>query len=93
MANEIEMLSQFTPHPDLEVRILDGEAVLLNVHTGAYFGTNVVGTHIWQSYTEGKTVAEVIDSVIARFEVDAERAKSDVLAFTESLLKGGLLSK
>ena len=92
MANEIEANSHFTVHPDLEVRILDGEAVILNVRTGAYFGTNSVGTHIWQAYTEGKTVAEVIDSVVARFEVDAEHAQTDVIAFTESLLKSGLLS-
>ncbi len=92
MTNEIDMQATFTPHPDLEVQVLDGEAVILNTRTGAYFGTNPVGTHIWQLYAEGKTVAEVVDGVVARFEVDAERAQSDVLAFTESLLKGGLLS-
>jgi len=92
VTNEIDMQATFTPHPDLEVQVLDGEAVILNTRTGAYFGTNPVGTHIWQLYAEGKTVAEVVDGVVARFEVDAERAQADVLAFTESLLKGGLLS-
>jgi hypothetical protein len=93
VTNEIELNDTFTPHPDLEVQVLDGEAVILNTRTGAYFGTNPVGTHIWQLYAEGKTVAEVVDGVVARFEVDAERAQADVLAFTESLLKGGLLSE
>ena len=93
MAYEIELQSQFTPHPDLEVRVLDGEAVFLNTRTGAYFGTNSVGTHIWQSYADGKTVAEVIDSIVAEFEVDTQQAASDVFAFTDSLLRGGLLYK
>jgi hypothetical protein len=92
VTNEIDMQATFTPHPDLEVQVLDGEAVILNTRTGAYFGTNPVGTHIWQLYGEGKTVAEVVEGVVTRFDVDAERAQSDVLAFTESLLKGGLLS-
>lgn len=92
MTNEIEMSDTFTPHPDLEVRVLDGEAVILNVRTGAYFGTNPVGTEVWQAYSDGKTVAEAVDAVVARFDVDAEQAEADVLAFTGSLLKGGLLS-
>ena len=84
--------SRYVPSPDITVRVLDGEAVLLNVQTGAYFGLNKVGTHIWQLYSEGKSTAEVVDGVCLRFAVTVERAEADVRAFTERLVERGLLA-
>ena len=82
---------KFTLSPDITIRTLEGEAVLLNLQTGAYFGLNKVGTHIWQLYSEGKPLGEVVTGVCQRFEVDAERAQADVEAFTQRLLERGLL--
>jgi len=33
---------------DVVFRELDGEAVILNLETGTYFGLDTVGTRIWQ---------------------------------------------
>jgi hypothetical protein len=84
--------SRYAASPDITLRVLESEAVLLNVQTGAYFSLNKVGTHIWQLYGEGKTLAEVVEGVCERFEVTAERAEADVRAFTERLVERGLLA-
>jgi Coenzyme PQQ synthesis protein D (PqqD) len=84
--------SRYTPSPDITLREFEGEAVLLNVQTGAYFSLNKVGTHIWQLYGEGKTLAEVVEGVCERFEVTPERAEADVRTFTERLVERGLLT-
>lgn len=83
----------FTPSPDIQVRILDGEAVLLNIQTGAYFGANKVATLIWELYAQGLTMQEVTDRIVERFEVDQARAEADVRAFTQMLLDKGLLAR
>jgi len=83
--------SRYTPSPEVSARVLDGEAVLLNVQTGAYFGLNKVGTHIWQLYGEGKSLAQVVAGVCDRFAVTTERAETDVRAFTKTLLERGLM--
>ena len=36
-----------TISPDVAFRDLDGEAVLLNLATGTYFGLNEMGTRMW----------------------------------------------
>ena len=83
--------ASFTPHPDVQVRVLDGEAVLLNVRSGSYFGLNKVGTHIWELFGQGKTVTAVVAGVCRRFEVEPDQAEEDVRAFTDSLVERGLL--
>jgi hypothetical protein len=73
------------------MRVLEGEAVLLNIRTGAYFSLNKVGTHIWQLYSSGQSLSEVVGGVCARFAVDPQRAENDVRNLTEQLLERGLL--
>jgi hypothetical protein len=84
--------NRYAHSPDVTMRVLEGEAVLLNLQTGTYFGLNKVGTHIWQLYSEGKTLGEVVAGVCQRFEVDLERAQADVEAFTNRLVERGLLA-
>ena len=83
--------ARYKPNPDINVRVLDGEAVLLNIRTGAYFSLNKVGTHIWQLYNDGQTLAGTVGGVCQRFAVDPQRAETDVRNLTEKLLERGLL--
>lgn len=88
---ELTLESTFKTSPDIQVRVLDGEAVLLNIQTGAYFGANKVATAIWQHYAEGLSLGKVVESIIERFEVEQPRAEADVMAFTRLMLDKGLL--
>ena len=76
---------------DLMMADLEGEAVLLNMHTGRYFGLNEVGTSIWSRIAETCTVAEVIDSLQKEYDVPGERLNEDVLAFLETMEKRNLI--
>ena len=42
-------------------RELDGEAVILNLDTGIYFGLDAVGTRIWRLIEERKPLRIVLD--------------------------------
>jgi hypothetical protein len=74
-------------------RELDGEAVVLNLDTGIYFGLDAVGTRIWQLLEERKPLRAVLDTLIDEYEAPPDRLQRDLLAFVERLDDKGLLSR
>lgn len=65
--------------------------VLLDAHGGAYFELDPVGTAIVRALVRDGTLAAAVAAVCAAFEVDAERAERDALAFIADLRARGLL--
>lgn len=61
-------------------REMDGEAVILNIQTGAYCGLNTVGTRIWQIIQEPVSVVEIRDTLLEEYNVDQERCERELLA-------------
>lgn len=76
---------------DAVFRELDGEAVVLNLETGTYFGLNSVGATIWQLVERHGHVGAVVDGVTRRYDVSRERAHADVIALTARLVEKGLI--
>jgi PqqD family protein of HPr-rel-A system len=79
--------------PDVLSRTLDGEAVLLDLRSGTYFGLNEVGTHIWERLREGATVAELRARVLETFEVDAATAERDLEELLAELTRRQLVTR
>ena len=48
---------RITVPPDVLVRELDGQAVLLNLENEAYYGLDEVGTRMWTLATTAQSVA------------------------------------
>jgi len=71
---------------------LDGEAVLLDLASETYFGLNEVGTRIWQLIETAPPLSEVLSTLCAEFEADAERIEDDLLALVGDLSKAGLVT-
>jgi hypothetical protein len=78
--------------PQVRSRVLDGEAVLLHLRTGTYFGANEVGSRIWQLVVEGSTRAGLIERIAQEFDVDRDTLERDVDLFLEELLRAGLIA-
>ena len=74
-------------------RELDGEAVVLNLDTGIYFGLDAVGTRIWRLLEERKPLQAVLDTLIDEYEAPPDRLQRDLLAFVERLNGKGLVSR
>lgn len=75
----------FKPNPDVVCRELEGEAVLLHLGTGVYFGLNGVGTRIWQLIGEGRTAAEIVDVLALEYDADRATIAADVNALIAAL--------
>lgn len=91
MTPVIPLDQRFTARPDVLVRELDGEAVLLDLASQSYFGLNPSGFKIWELLVRELTVGEVVETL--EREVDADRATllADVVELSARLAEAGLL--
>ena len=70
---------------------LSGEAAILNLTSGIYYGLNEVGASIWKLIQEPKTVNEVKETILHEYDVDPGQCKADLLGLLEDLLSRGLI--
>lgn len=70
---------------------LGGEAVILQLESGVYYGVNAVGAAIWALVREPRTVNEIQEAILAEFAVDAERCLKDVMAILRQFETEGLI--
>jgi hypothetical protein len=70
---------------------LEGEAVILGLADGVYYGLDGVGALVWERLREPRSVAELVGVVTAAFDVDAETAERDLLALLRELAERRLV--
>ena len=66
------------PASDVLFRVVDGEALLLDVRTGDYFSLDPLATEIWQRRSEGEGLSEISSTIAAQYRVDPDRVRQDV---------------
>lgn len=70
---------------------LEGEAAILNLANGTYYGLDLIGAQVWTLLQQPRRVAEIRDAVLREYEVEPERCQSDLLALLERLRAEGLI--
>jgi hypothetical protein len=79
-------------NPDVLFQELQGDAVLLDMKTGVYFGLDQVGTRMWHLLGERGSVSLVVAAITEEFDVSPERCSEDVIDLIRKLNDNGLLS-
>lgn len=64
---------------------LDGEAVILNLMQGIYYGLNEVGSRVWELLQEPGRVEDICDVIVSEYAVDRGRCERDLAALLEKL--------
>jgi len=77
---------------DVVFRDLAGEAVILNLSSGVYFGLDEVGTRMWQLLSEHGDNARALSILLDEYEVDAARLRQDFDHLISQLRDKGLIS-
>lgn len=70
---------------------LNGEAVVLNMKNGKYYGLNSVGSSIWSVIQVPSTFDDIKDAVLEEFEIDEATCGKEVKLFLEQMKKEDLL--
>jgi hypothetical protein len=76
---------------DVLFRELDGEAIILNLAKGLYFGLDPVGTRIWIVLAESSSVGRAIEVLTGEYDVEPAVAAQDVVELVSTLRDQGLL--
>jgi hypothetical protein len=70
---------------------LAGEAAILSIKNGVYYGLDPVGARIWSLVQEPRAVAEIRNTIIGEYDVEPERCARDLFGLLEKLLAEGLI--
>jgi hypothetical protein len=88
----LTLQSALLPRADEVVaKVLDGEAIMVNVASGIYYNMANVGADVWELLAAGHSLAAIVGALTQRYEVTSERAESDVLALASTLLEEKLV--
>jgi hypothetical protein len=89
--SNLELDAKLTIPPQVMARLVGDETVILDLASGVYFGLDGVGKRIWESISEGMSLAEATSIIVTEYEVDESQAQVDVLQFASDLVERGLL--
>lgn len=83
-----EMNKRLQPNSrEVAAKVMDGEAIFINLSTGVYYSMEEVGTVIWEMIEAGMTLDEVAATVTRRYEVNKEKAQTDIERLVSSLVE------
>ena len=77
--------------PEVLLQELEGEAVLLNLANGQYYGMDANSYHMYQTLLSCGSVQAEYVALAQEYEVGPAQLRSDLEKFLTHLLKNGLL--
>lgn len=77
---------------DVVFRVLDDEAVVLNLKSGVYFGLDPVGTRVWQLVAEHRSLERVLGVLVEEYDVDRATLERDLLELGRRMQAKGLVT-
>ncbi|MEN9573672.1 MAG: hypothetical protein RL514_1527 [Verrucomicrobiota bacterium] len=87
----VELKSLVGQAPDLVSTLIGGETALMSIRTGSYHSLDRVGSRIWELIATPRTVASVVDQLLAEFAVERPLCEAQALAFLQKLSDDELL--
>jgi hypothetical protein len=70
---------------------LDGEAAILNLTSGIYYGLNEVGATVWELISSPRRVAEIRDTLLECYDVEFAQCERDLNALLRDLASHRLI--
>jgi hypothetical protein len=89
----LPLSTRFRPREGVLARELEGEAVLLDLATGHYFGLNATGVRIWAHLGEGVDLATIRDRLAAAYAAAPEAIAADLCELCLALEGAGLVDR
>lgn len=81
----------YTVPAEVLTAYLEREAVLLHMGTRSYFRLNSTASLVWEGLEHGRSRAELLDGLCARFDVEPTTASGEVDRLLAELEARGLI--
>jgi len=88
---QLSLDTRVTIHEDAVFRDLDGEAVILQLEAGLYFGLDPVGTRLWQLIEAHGQLRPVLDAALEEFDVPRAVLERDLIELVSGLAEKQLV--
>src|SRR2546423_635343 len=79
--------------PDVMIRKVGEESVLLDLKTERYLGLDDVSARFWDLLTSGESIQSAYEALLAEFEVEPDRLREDLDDFVRELVQLGLVEQ
>jgi hypothetical protein len=90
---ELTLDTAWQLNPDQVAVGMDGDIVTMNIQRGDYVGIyGVVGPRVWELLKNPVTLAELVATICAEYEVDAATCESDLRLFLKQLVELDLIA-
>ncbi len=86
----IDLETRVYKNENVPWRIIEDEAILVEVKKGEVIHLNDVGAKIWDLIDGENTVQDIVLGVVGAYEVDEDTARQDALCFISEVLEKGL---
>ena len=70
---------------------LAGEAAILELKNGTYFGLDEVGAVVWNLIAQPRRVIEIRDALLEQYDVEAEQCGRELIELLGTLHERGLI--
>jgi xanthine/uracil permease len=77
---------------DVAAKVVDGEAILINLTSGLYYSMDKVGGLVWSLIAVGSSIEQVAQAVATSYSVPVGRARDDVRLLVRQLLDESLIT-
>lgn len=78
--------TRFSKNQNVPWRLIEGEAILIDLEEGELVRLNPVGAEIWAAIDQSRSVNEIVDHICHTFDVSRRKASRDVSRFLTHLL-------
>ena len=82
----VTLQSVISRNPEIIHSAMDDEVVMMSVDQGLFFGVDKIGTHIWNLLETPVKVEDLIEKLVAHYDVEPELCKNDTLLFLNDML-------
>jgi hypothetical protein len=63
---------------EVAAKVIDGEAIILNLSTGLYYSLDGIGAKVWEMLVANRSLEQIVDTLAQAYTESAQRIEADV---------------
>jgi hypothetical protein len=88
----MDLSTVLTKSPDAAHRTYDGQATIVLPSRAQVSVLNEIGSAVWERIDGRRTLGEILDGILAEYDITREQALGDLEAFVSDLRAQGMVS-
>lgn len=78
--------------PNIAGKVIDDEAIVININTGAYFSLDGVGAAVWTLIETGCNIQQMVTAISEAWDVSPRRVRGDLERLIDQMIETDLVN-